>query len=339
MAALAVTLDSIPNSEALIAPLTRLEAVYSNRIEGTQTTLTEVLTFEAEGNSDFSPEKIIKFHEVIQYQEALKSTTQAMTGTGSMVVLIRHAHFILMGGLNGLHRRANEFRRTFVWFGSPDLTIEDARYIPCPPYHVPMAIDNWHAFINSNHEIDPLVQLAIAHAELEAIHPYLDGNGRLSRLMVPIYMVAKDLLRTPHLYISRFLHQNRDEYYERLLAVTRDEDWSGWVEFFLKAVTEQAQSNMHIARKIRALYDDLKNEVVVQTHSHYGNRALDWIFEKPIFRSTDFVQNSRIPKPTAYRILKVLQKSQTLEALRPSRGRIPALLAFGRLLEIVEGTE
>ena len=210
--------------------------------------------------------------------------------------------------------------------------------MPCPVEHLTGAMDAWERFIHSD-EPDPLVQLAIVHAEFESIHPFLDGNGRMGRLIVPLYMVAKGLLQAPHFYISGFLDQHRDEYYERLQAVSRDDDWTGWSEFFLRAVEEQANTNLARSRSILSLYDELKEWVVGETRSQYGVRALDWIFGKPIFRSSDFVGSSGITAPTASRILRVLRDSDMLTVLSPARGRRPALLAFSRLLRLAEGSE
>ena len=152
-------------------------------------------------------------------------------------------------------------------------------------------MDVWERFIHSD-QPDSLVQLAIIHAEFESVHPFLDGNGRIGRLIVPLFMVAKGILQAPHFYVSGFLDQHRDEYYDRLLAVSRDDDWTGWSEFFLTAIAEQANVNLAIAKSILALYDELKDWMVDNTRSQYGIRALDWIFGKPIFLSSDFVANS-----------------------------------------------
>ncbi len=341
LAAFVATLETVPNPQVLIAPLRGQEAVYSNRIEGTQTTLAEVLTFEAEDDSDFGHEKINDLREVIQYRRALMQATRELKDRPLSRNLIKDTHRTLMEGVRGQDKDPGEFRRIpeSVWIGPPGSNIENARFIPCPVEHLPNALDAFERYIHSNEVPDKLVQLAIVHAEFEAIHPFLDGNGRLGRLIVPLFMVAKDLIKSPHFYISGSLNRNRDEYYDRLLAVSRDGDWDGWVEFFLNAVEEQAHSNMQIARNIFALYDVLKRRVEDETHSPYGTRALDWIFEKPIFRSTDFVNNSDIPKPTAYRILKVLRDSEMLEVLRRSRGRRPALLGFRQLLRVAEGAE
>ena len=334
-------LESVPNTNALISPLTMQEAVYSNRIEGTQTTLTQVLTFQADEDHHVDdPGERSDAYEVINYRVALDTATRRLEQIPLSLRLIRDAHRVLMEGVRGQDKAPGEYRRILnsVWIGPPGSTIESAHFVPCPVEHLPGALDAWEKFIHSD-EPDPLVQLAVVHAEFESIHPFLDGNGRIGRLIVPLYMIAKRLLEAPHFYISGFLDQHRDEYYERLLAVSRYDDWTGWSEFFLTAIAEQADVSVFRARNILALYNELKEWVVDETHSQYGVRALDWIFGKPVFRSSDFVGNSGIPAPTASRILRVLRDSDMLAVLSEARGSRPALLAFIRLLRLAEGSE
>ena len=341
VAAYGAMLESMPNTNVLISPLATQEAVYSNRIEGTQTTLTQILAFEAdEDHPTDDPAKRLDAYEVINYRLALNDAIHQMEQIPLSLRLIRDAHRVLMRGVRGQDKAPGEFRRipNSVWIGPPGSTIESADFVPCPVEHLAGAMDAWERFIHSD-EPDSLVQLAIVHAEFESIHPFLDGNGRMGRLIVPLYMVAKGLLEAPHFYISGFLDQHRDEYYERLQAVSRDGDWTGWSEFFLKAVEEQANTNLARARSILALYDELKDWVIDETRSQYGVRALDWIFGRPIFRSSDFVGNSGIPRPTASRLLRMLRDGKVLDVLREARGRRPALLAFSRLLRVAEGSE
>ena len=341
VAAYGAMLESIPNTSVLISPLATQEAVYSNRIEGTQTTLTQVLTFQADENHPVDdPAKRIDAHEVFNYRVALDTATRQMERIPLSLRLIRDAHRILMRGVRGQDKAPGEYRRIpdSVWIGPPGSKIENADFVPCPVEYLPNAMDAWEKFIHAN-EPDILVQLAIVHAEFESIHPFLDGNGRIGRLIVPLFMVEKGLLEAPHFYISGYLDRHRAEYYERLKAVSRDDDWTGWSEFFLKAIAEQANVNLSRARSILALYDELKEWVVDETRSQYGVRALDWIFGKPIFLSSDFVGNSGIPAPTASRLLRVLRDSDMLTVLSAARGRRPALLAFTKLLRVAEGSE
>ncbi len=334
-------LDSIPNKRVLISPLATREAVYSNRIEGTQTTLTQVLAFQAEKNQTRDdPSGHMDAREVINYRTALYIATRKMRKLPLSLRLIRDAHRILMRGVRGRDKTPGEFRRIpdSVWIGPPGSTIEHAHFVPCPLSHLPDALSAWEKFMHGS-EPDPLVQLAIVHAEFESIHPFMDGNGRIGRLIVPLFMVSKGLLNVPYFYISEYLDRHRDAYYDRLLAVSREDDWTGWSAFFLKAIAEQANANLSRGRDFLALYDELKEWVVDTTRSQYGVRALDRIFERPIFQSADFVKHAGIPAPTASRILKVLRENGMLTVLSEASGRRPALLSFDRLLRIAEGDE
>jgi len=184
---------------------------------------------------------------------------------------------------------------------------------------------------------DVLVQLAIAHVEFEALHPFLDGNGRLGRMLIPLFLYHKRLLNAPTFYASEYLEANRDAYIDRLLAVSRDDDWTGWCRFFLNALLNQADSNIKKAKAILALYEEKKQKIIECTRSQYAIRALDFIFDRPVFRSSDFVKNSGIPKPTAQRIAKVLIENELLAVWRESSGRQAAILAFPELLNVAEG--
>ena len=183
------------------------------------------------------------------------------------------------------------------------------------------------------------MQLAIVHAEFEAIHPVLDGNGRLGRLIIPLALQSYGLLSRPNFYLSEYLDAHRQEYYDRLLAVSRDGDWTGWCEFFLRALIEQAQTNQRKALEILKLYQDKKDWIAEATRSQYAVRALDWMFVRPIFRTSDFIETADIPRPTASRILRVVRDGGLLSELRPASGRRPAVLMFGDLLNIAEGRD
>ena len=141
-----------------------------------------------------------------------------------------------------------------------------------------------------------LVQLAILHAEFEALHPFLDGNGRLGRMFVPLFLWQTGLISEPMFYISAWFESRRDDYYDRLLAVSRDDDWTGWCLFFLEAISAQAEENLKKTRDILSLYENMKDRVVNITRSQHAVRALDWIFQQPIFRSSDFMNTTGIPK-------------------------------------------
>ncbi len=337
VAAYSAMLYRMPNTSILLSPLATQEAILSNRIEGTITTLTEVLTFEAGGNlSTERTDAGADIQEVSNYRYALTDAIESMTKIPISQRLIRDTHKILMRGVRGANKDPGNYRRIANWIGPPGSTIENARFIPCPVEHLPDAMSAWESYIHEDTQ-DHLVQLAIVHAEFEAIHPFLDGNGRLGRLIVPLFMVAKGILSHPHFYISEYLDSHRDEYYERLLAVSRDDDWTGWCTFFLQAITEQAQKNRSRVQDILDLYNERLEWILEKTHSQYGRRALDRIFHTPIFSTSDFTANSGIPKQTANRILRILRDNDMLRVLMAPRGRRPAILVFLELLNIAEG--
>jgi Fic family protein len=250
--------------------------------------------------------------------------------------LVRRAHEVLMQGVRGRNKTPGEYRRVPNWIGPKGCTIDEARFVPCAADRLPAAMDAWERYLHGSAS-DLLVQLAVAHAEFEAIHPFLDGNGRLGRLIVPLFLKSKGLLSRPNFYISEYLERHRDEYYERLLAVSRDGDWVGWSEFFLRALIAQAEANSTKAQEILALYGARKDWIAEITRSQYAVRALDWFFGHPIFKTSDFVATAAIPRPTAIRILRLMRDGGLLREIRPSSGRRPAVLAFPELLNIAEG--
>jgi Fic family protein len=184
---------------------------------------------------------------------------------------------------------------------------------------------------------DRLVQLAIVHAEFEAIHPFLDGNGRLGRLMVPLFLYSQQLLSRPNFYMSEFLEQNRDEYYARLLSISAEGDWTGWCAFFLQGLIAQADINQRKAQSVASLYRKRLDWMAQETRSQYAVRALTWMFSRPIFRASDFAASADIPQPTAARILRIVREQGLLREIRPASGRRAATLAFVELLNIAEG--
>ena len=328
-------LTAIPNANVLLAPLTTQEAVLSSKIEGTQATFGEVLEFEA-GFDPANEQKKADIYEVLNYRAALQSAVKQMETLPLSQRLIRDAHRVLMQGVRGQNKSPGEYRRIPNWIGPAGCTLETARFVPPGANLLPDVMSDWEHYLHAN-TFDKLIQLAILHAEFEAIHPFLDGNGRLGRLLVPLYLMSNKLLSSPTFYVSAYLEAHRDEYYDRLLAVSRDNDWTGWCEFFLTTIIEQARSNHAKAKAILDLYQEKKLLISELTRSNHAIKALDWFFGRPIFKTPDFYASGHIPSPTARRILKVLIEEGVLHTLRPSKGRRPAILAFSQLLNIAEG--
>ena len=328
-------LAAIPNPGVLVAPLSTREAVLSSRIEGTQATIGDVLEFEA-GREPDSPERHKDIREVLNYRVAMRHAEKMLEELPLSERVIREAHSRLLAGARGGGKSPGEYRRVPNWIGAT--SIDDARFIPIEAHRLPDAISAWERYLHEDAP-DRLVQLAVAHAEFEALHPFLDGNGRLGRMLVPLFLWKHKLIRAPMFYISAYFEARRDDYYERLLTVSRDDDWTGWCRFFLKAVRTQAEENLAKAQGIIELYEDMKDKVAEMTRSRYGIHALDWIFKRPVFRTTDFMAAAHIPKPTAMRILRVLRKGGVLRVLSPASGRRAAMLMYPDLLNVTEGEE
>jgi Fic family protein len=321
----------------LLSPLTTQEAVLSSRIEGTQATIGEVLQYEAAGAPDELPErKREDIEEVLNYRRAMRQAVERMNDLPLCNRLIRELHGTLMSGVRGDDKSPGDFRGIQNYIAAPGRTIEQARFIPIAPGHLQDGMNRWEDYIHGP-ELDVLVQLAIVHAEFEALHPFLDGNGRIGRMLIPLFLYDRKLLREPMFYMSEYLEANRPEYYDRLLAVSSDNDWTGWSEFFLRAVEQQASQNEAKARQILALYDQHKSWIVTESRSTTVILALDFIFSNPIFNATKFIESLGLSSPYGRRILGTLAEHGLLTTIRESSGRRPAVYAFGELLNITEG--
>ena len=330
-------LSTIRDPSVLLAPLTTQEAVLSSRIEGTEATMGEVLEFEA-GREAKSSARRDDFQEVLNYRQAMRHAEVMLQKLPLSQRVIREAHSVLLAGVRGEGKSPGEYRQNANWIGPPGCTIDEASFVPIGANKLPDSMSAWERFIHLD-ATDRLVQLAILHAEFEALHPFLDGNGRLGRMLVPLFMWQFGLIRQPMFYISAYFEAQRDAYYEGLLAVSRDDDWTGWCRYFLRAVKTQAEANLGKAQEIISLYDAMKSRVANLTRSHYAILALDWIFEHPIFLSTAFLERAGIPAPTARRFLNVLHKGEILKMVLPARGRRAALFSFPELLNIAEGKD
>ena len=328
-------LAAIPNPGILLAPLVTHEAVLSSRIEGTRETMGEVLEFEA-GREPSSAARRDDIREILNYRVAMHRAAQMLEELPLSGRVIRAAHSRLLSGARGQGRLPGNYRQTANWIGPPGCTLETARFVPISADRLLDAVTAWERYIHRE-PTDKLVQLAILHAEFEALHPFLDGNGRLGRLFVPLFLWQTGLIRAPRFYISAYLEANRESYYERLLAVSRDDDWTGWCQFFLQAVRIQAEENLGKAQGIMDLYQEIKDRIGQLTRSRYAIPALDFIFERPIFRKTVFVSEMGSAGRTARRILDRLCEHEILRVLSQGSGKRAAVLAFPELLNIAEG--
>ncbi len=329
-------LQGIVNPAVLLSPLTTQEAVLSSKIEGTQATVDEVLKHEAGLQKEGEKSKDIQ--EIVNYRLALFLATDYLKERPLSLYLIRELHRTLLDSVRGQDKTPGEFRKDQNWIGRPGAPIEEASFIPPSPLQLDDHLQAWEVYLASD-DIDHLLQAAVVHAQFELIHPFRDGNGRIGRILIPLFLYQKKKLSRPMFYLSSYLERNREEYYARLQGISRDNGWNGWIEFFLRAVTEQAKENSAKVKRIMGLYDDMKGQITALTRSQHAIPVLDAIFFKPIFQTSDFVERSGIPKQTAMPLLRTLKENNLLTTVREASGRRAAIMAFPELLNIAEGRE
>ena len=328
-------LQGIINPSILLSPLTTQEAVLSSRIEGTQATMGEVLQFEAGSEEPVDPSRRADIQEILNYRRAMAQAVTSLKTRPFSLNLLRQLHAILLDSVRGRDQFPGRFRRVQNYIAPSGEPIERATYVPPAWEQVEPAMYNWEECFHSS-EKDPLVQLAITKAQFELIHPFQDGNGRLGRMLVPIYLFEKEILSSPVFYLSAYLEQHRELYYAWLRAISEQGDWNGWVTFFLAALVEQAKDNTTRTQNILSLYDRLKVDVPKLVRSQYVMQAIDTLFDRPIFRTADFARRSGIPRNSTVRILNVLKENSIVRDLHPGRGRRGAIMAFSELLRITE---
>lgn len=330
-------LKGVTNPELLLSPLTTQEAVLSSRIEGTQASLTDVLRFEA-GDAPKEESRQQDIHEIINYRRALKTAEKELKTRPFSLNLLKKLHEILLDSVRGRDKGRGRFRTIQNWIAPPGTPIKEAYYIPPAPDRLVEYLDNWEKYYHLERP-DPLVQLAIVHAQFELIHPFVDGNGRLGRMLIPIFLFEKTLLSRPFFYLSAYLEANRKEYYDRLKALGQHvQAWNGWIEFFLQALDRQAKANASKATAIIELYGDMKQRAIEVTHSQYAVPILDKLFRQPIFAGSALVGMRGLPsKPVIMSILGKLKAVGLLKTIRKGSGRRPQVYALVDLVNLCEG--
>jgi Fic family protein len=327
-------LQGIVNPAIMLSPLTVEEAVLSSRLEGTQATVDDV--YEHEAGIEKDAEKKHDVQEVINYRTALRLAQEHLQEYPITLSFVLGLHKLLLSSVRGKDKSPGSFREVQNWIGFQGTPIEDAFFIPPSPLRLQDHMENWLNYLETE-DIDVLLQAAVMHAQFEMLHPFKDGNGRIGRLLIPLFLYQKKRLSQPMFYLSAYLERHRDEYYGHLGAISQKGDWNGWILFFLQAITEQAKSNIEKVNHIRELYEQMKQKIQEITHSQYSVHVLDQIFNRPMFKTTDFVKEIGIQKATAMSILRQLKKGGILNEFRPGCGRRPAILAFPDLLNVAEG--
>lgn len=326
-------LQGIVNPAVMLSPLTFEEATLSSRIEGTQATVDEVL--EQDAGLVKTGEKYKDIQEILNYRKALRSAQEYLADRPITLAFIRELHKILLDSVRGQDKKPGEFRKDQNWIGAAGCSIEQATFVPPNPLQLKDHLEAWQVYLSMN-DIDLLLQTAVMHAQFELLHPFKDGNGRIGRILIPLFLYQKKVLSHPMFYLSSYLETHREEYYLALQGISRHGDWNGWIAFFLDAVKVQARENSRKVRAVMKLYADMKHLIHDRTHSQYSIQVLDAIFSRPVFKTTDFIKDSGIQKPTAMGLLRQLKASGVLKELQEGRGRRSAVLCFPALLSITE---
>ncbi|EKE21629.1 MAG: Filamentation induced by cAMP protein Fic [uncultured bacterium] len=293
IAGLDALLSALPNPSLLGRTLQTKEAVLSSQIEGTQATLDEVLAYEAVNNKNESATKKQDINEIINYRKALDLGIKSLDTLPLSENLIKKLHATLLKSGRGENKAPGEFRKIQVFIGIPGADISEATYIPPTADEIIPLFSNLEKYLNSDEEKDNLVQIAIAHYQFEAIHPFLDGNGRVGRLIISLFLYEKKLLAHPFLYLSEFFEEHRTTYYELLRNVSEKQDWENWIKFFLNALTIQAQKAEEASKSILKLNQELKDQILA-LNSQYAPYLLDAIFVRPIFSASSIQKHVKI---------------------------------------------
>jgi len=302
---------TLHNPWLLVQPFLRREAVLSSRIEGTEADLTDVYAYEAGVRKGLPPD----VREVHNYVRALQHGLARLQTLPVSLRLMREIHAILMEGVRGEHATPGEFRRSQNWIGPPGCTLNEATFVPPPPEHLMPALDAWEKYLHTEDEHPPLVRLALIHYQFEAIHPFLDGNGRIGRLLLVLLMVDWEILPLPLLYLSAYFEESREVYYESLLRVSTQGAWEDWVVFFLQGVVEQAQDALRRMKRLQDLRLTWREQMTRKRVSANLLKLIDILFEKPEITSREAAERTGLTVQGARRLLRHLLEADILVAV------------------------
>ncbi|MFH1516985.1 MAG: Fic/DOC family N-terminal domain-containing protein [Pseudomonadota bacterium] len=327
-------LKTMHNSEILLAPLRNQEAVVSSRMEGTISTLDEVLQYQADHEGEDAPQNYrTEALEVSLYGLAMRRAQLAMQdGQPLSSHLIRQAHSTLLGFGRGATQSPGQFKNDQNYLA--DRKRGKILFIPISPEQLDSGMESLITYIG-NQDVQILIRTAIAHLEFEALHPFKDGNGRIGRMLITLMLWHYGVVSVPHFYVSRVFEDNRDTYIDLMRNVSAKGAWVEWVVFFLNSLETQATANLAKAEEIRDLYETLKLEFRDRLSSTWSQTALDFLFTRPVFRNNIFTSSSGIPPAAAHRIAKLLVEGEYLRVIQPASGRRPALYSFEPLLRLV----
>ncbi len=329
-------LKTMHNSEFLIAPLRNQEAVISSRMEGTVSTMDEILQYEAdykegvnESNSNFTSDVI----ETFLYQLTLKHAQQSIENNGEISDwLIRSLHQQLLLFGRGASKSPGAYKTEQNYL--VDKIKRKVLFVPVSTEKLQEGLESLFSYIKDADE-DILLKTAISHVEFEALHPFKDGNGRIGRMLITLMLWKAGVLSAPHFHISGYFEEHKDLYIDTMKNVSKNGDWTSWCQFFLEAVEQQAIRNLVVVENINNLYEEMKTIFREKLSSKYHDIALDFVFTNPKFRNNKFTSNAGIPSSTAYSFIKILLEEEIIKTVEEAAGNRPALYSFEPLMKIV----
>ena len=327
----------LPNPELFVAMYVKKEAVLSSQIEGTQAAFVDVLSTEYNQADDQRHDDV---KEVINYVDAMNWGLEQLASFPLSLRLIRNIHARLIHNTRGANKNPGEFRTSQNWIGPAGCTLNTATFVPPTVPDMNVALGDLELFIHQEDFIPALVKIAMIHAQFETIHPFLDGNGRMGRLLITFWLCQQNILTKPLLYLSFYFKKNRAEYYDRLMAVRKNGDWENWIKFFLRGIAEVSDEATESARAILKIKEDATNALYKKdgTNSNY-QRLLNYLFEQPFIKRSDVEQYLDVSNPTAGSILEVFCQMNILVDCTPDKAR-NKMYAFGKYLDILNsGTE
>jgi Fic family protein len=312
---------SLANPHLLIAPFIRREAVLSSRIEGTQASLSDLYAYEAVQLSMFSRPTDVR--EVHNYVRALEYGLQRLETLPLSLRLIRELHARLMEGVRGEHRTPGEFRRSQNWIGPPGCLLDDATFVPPPPEEMRAALYDLENYMRAEATLHPLIRLGLIHYQFEAIHPFLDGNGRVGRLLIVLLLCAWDLLPQPLLYLSAYFQRHRETYYQCLLAVSQRDAWTEWLLFFLQGVVTQSKDAVARSRRLLDLRERYRVQFQSQRTAARLLQVIDVLFTRPVTTINQLAEALDVSHQSATRYVRTLESEGIMrEITGQARNRV-----------------
>lgn len=327
----------LPNPELFVAMYVKKEAVLSAQIEGTQASLVDVLNNPSHESDDRTYNEV---SEVVNYVNAMNWGLENLSRLPLSLRLIRNIHKILLEDVRGSNKNPGEFRKSQNWIGPQGCTLETATFIPPTVEDMETSMAELEDYMYEDDDVPALIKIALIHAQFESIHPFLDGNGRMGRLLITFWLCQQEILTQPLLYLSYYFKQNRLEYYDRLMAVRTKGDWENWIKFFLRGVATVSDEATESAKKIIGLQNKY-TEVLLQNDKSNNNYTvlLNLLFEKPIITKKEISELLGVSLPTANTMVDTFCELGILYDKTPDKKRYKTFV-FGEYLAILQkGTE